>query len=179
MSRDKLDRYYTPDDLARVLVRRLVDDYPRLLDKHMSGLEPSAGDGAFLRAAADELWTDLLSLDIDEDQLVDQHCDFLTWSGNTQDLVVGNPPFSNVEAHVRKALSVLAPSGVCGFLLRLAFLESSKRQRFWAQHPARRVVVLSERPSFTDGGTDSSAYGFFVWERGYRGPTELEVMSWK
>jgi len=40
--------------------------------------------------------------------------------------------------------------------------------------------VLSERPSFTGKGTDSNAYGFFVWQnRRVKYPTRLEVISWK
>ena len=45
MSRDNLDRYYTPDALADRLVGRIAD---RLGDGMI--LEPSCGGGAFLRA---------------------------------------------------------------------------------------------------------------------------------
>jgi hypothetical protein len=35
------------------------------------------------------------------------------------------------------------------------------------------VHVLSRRPSFTGGGTDSAAYGWFVWRKGYVGSPRL------
>jgi hypothetical protein len=74
---------------------------------------------------------------------------------------VGNPPYLQAQEHIEHALS-LEPVGVA-FLLRLGFLEGQKRAAFWRKHPPHTVHVLSKRPSFTVGGTDSAAYGFFVW----------------
>lgn len=74
------------------------------------------------------------------------------------------------------------------FLLPLSFLESAERgvkskvhkTPFWKEHPATCVYVLSERPSFTGKGTDSNAYGFFVWQnRRVKYPTRLEMISWR
>ena len=70
------------------------------------------------------------------------------------------------------------------FLLRLAFLESRERFAFWQDHPCQRIYVLSERPSFTGGGTDSCPYGFFIWDKWHTAPrvdpiTQLEVISWR
>ena len=54
------------------------------------------------------------------------------------------------------------------------------RADFWRANPAKVVYVLSQRPSFTtDGGTDSTEYALFVWEKGWRGQTALEVISWR
>jgi hypothetical protein len=65
------------------------------------------------------------------------------------------------------------------FLLRLGFLESSKRLEFWRRWPCRKVFVLAERPSFTGGGTDSAAYALFWWDKVHQRATELEIISWK
>ena len=53
--------------------------------------------------------------------------------------------------------------------------EGRARRSFWAEHPASKVVVLSGRPSFTGAGTDSCAYGFFIWTWDHSGPAQLEV----
>jgi len=50
-------------------------------------------------------------------------------------------------------------------LLRLAFLESKKRKPFWDKHPVTQLYVLSERPSFTNKGTDATAYAWFIWSK--------------
>jgi hypothetical protein len=92
------------------------------------------------------------------------------------DWIVGNPPYNQAEAHIRRALGL---SGQVAFLLRLAMLESRARVDLWRKHPARKVWVLAERPSFTNGKTDSAAYGWFWWDQTWEGPTELEVVSWR
>jgi len=173
--RDPLDRYYTPKPLARALTA--------LLDVKRGDrvLEPSAGGGAFVEALAGR-GCRVTSLDVDPGAPAlhmgehAQVCDFLEYPGSSMGFawVVGNPPYRDAGAHVRRALR-LAPR--VAFLLRLAFLESAERLPLWRAYPARHVYVLARRPSFTSGGTDSAAYGFFVWDLNHTGPTTLEVWA--
>ena len=65
-------------------------------------------------------------------------------------------------------------------LCRLAFLESRKRKLFFALHPPRKVWVFSWRvPMWRrgvvsgKGGGKMMPYAWFVWEVGYKGPSEL------
>jgi len=102
--------------------------------------------------------------------------DYKPGAGVAPNWVVGNPPYLAAEAHIRHALR-LAPN--VAFLLRLGFLESAKRLSFWGQHPPSEVHVLAQRPSFTGKGTDSAAYGWFVWRTGRAGPTVLHILDWK
>lgn len=168
------DAYYTPDAVAVAIVRGL-----RLL-RGTVVLEPSAGGGAFVRALV-EAGAIVTTIDIDPAAagLGQGHaaavCDFLRYR-RRHSWIVGNPPFNDAEAHVRHALS-LADGGVA-FLLRLAFLESTKRAALWREHPPARVDVLSRRPSFTGGGTDSAAYAVFRWEAGHTGPPALGWLDW-
>lgn len=192
MTRRAHDAYYTPDDLAAKLVYLLS---ARLLPG-CRVLEPSAGGGAFVRA----LWpyehiSGIHALDVDPDapalsvsvperwwQPYTTQCeDFLRLPYPVQKphWVIGNPPFENAEAHVRHALR-MSQHGVA-FLLRLAFLESVKREAFWEEHPCSDIVVLNKRPCFTGNGkTDSCAYGFFIWNTKYptqQGRTHLHILS--
>jgi len=178
MTRRPLDAYYTPDDLAEALVASLP---VRMLS---TALEPSCGGGAFVRALRLR-GVAVLGLDIDPeaDGLADANMaqvgDFLTYQHDIAcpEWIIGNPPFSDAEAHVRHAIDITGRH--VAFLLRLAFLESRKRVPFWKEHPPRKVWVLSERPSFTGGSTDSCAYGWFWFDNEHRGPTELDWISWK
>lgn len=178
--RDHLDRYYTPPELAAVLVEHLgIDSDDRVL-------EPHAGGGAFV--AAVRHWAPgahVTALDLDPSAVglatadAGIVCDFLGFRPRLArfDLVLGNPPYAEAEAHARHALR-LAPR--VAFLLRLAFLESKRRQPLWAEHPLAHVEVLAERPSFTaDGRTDGCAYGMFLWDRDHAGPTTLGISTWK
>jgi len=191
--RRKNDAYYTPDDLAAKLVYLLS---ARLLPG-CRVLEPSAGGGAFVRA----LWPyervqGVYVRDVDPDapalyMPAPARWDYRTSCGDFLDLhwdgsmprpphwVIGNPPFEDAEKHVRHALR-MSQHGVA-FLLRLAFLESVKREAFWEEHPCSDIVVLTKRPCFTGNGkTDSCAYGFFIWNTKYptqQGRTHLHILS--
>lgn len=180
------DRYYTDDAVALRLVR-LLD-----ITDRATIIEPSVGGGAFVRAIdrCAVLWSEIIACDIDPNASGLTHplvsrvvgdfaaftlADFQRSTGEVRaDWVVGNPPYSHAEAHIRHALT-LAPR--CAFLLRLAFLESTKRVAFWRDHQPARVYVLAQRPSFTGGGTDSAAYGWFVWDADHKGATELHVLD--
>jgi len=94
--------------------------------------------------------------------------------------IVGNPPFSFAESHIRLLLPCLRPGGVLVFLLRMTFLGSKSRVGFFKEHPPSKVIVLQERPSFTgDGKTDSSEYGLFIWKNNGELGTKLEWSTWK
>jgi hypothetical protein len=84
------------------------------------------------------------------------------------DTVIMNPPFSLGLSFVEYALSHTRRGATIVALLRLAFLEGQGRAELHRKHPSD-VYVLPKRPSFTGKGTDSSAYGWFVWGPGRGG----------
>ena len=83
--------------------------------------------------------------------------------------------------HCLRALELLQPEGVCGFVLRDAFSGSQKRwAKLWRQDVLKRRDTLIPRPGFLGGGTDSAEYdlyqlgppgqpearcGWLLWER--------------
>ena len=178
--RDVLDRYYTPGALAESLTSLLpIRSSDRVV-------EPSCGGGAFVRALLRRT-PRVHAFDLDPEARGLRATPFAT-SGDFLrqkepeklfDFAVGNPPYQDAERHVVHVLRFVRKGGSVAFLLRLGFLEGQKRIAFWRRFPARRVFVLSERPSFTGGGTDSAAYAFFVWEKGWKGETSLRVVSWR
>lgn len=192
-NRAGLDRYYTPDDLARALVSTLHIPSSALV------LEPSVGGGAFVNAVRQVAGANIFAIDVDPaapglDNTTKRRFtagrvfigDFLSHQFTVGDLapydgfdyIVGNPPFNDAEAHVRRARALVKPGGTVAFLLRLAFLEGAKRKAFWFAHRPACVTVLVEGPSFTGGGTDSCPYGWFVWHHS-RFDTTLDWLSWK
>jgi hypothetical protein len=170
------DQYFTPPEVAIACVRAL-NIWPPL-----TILEPSVGGGAFLHAVHAR-WPKAYTLACDIDQELAAYSgadaclygDFLDFVniGRSVDLVVGNPPYRHALEHVEHALDLVREGGHVAFLLRLGFLESRRRAAFWKAHPLKELHVLCERPSFTGGGTDSAAYGFFVWQKGHTGPSTL------
>lgn len=186
----------TPVRLAKMLASTLpLRDCDRVL-------EPSVGAGAFLEGLAFAAGTqgvqpDTLMLHIVEpvQSLLDQARSRAYTKGlvpsmelcmpfertphNTFDVIFGNPPYSHAESHVRLCLERLRPGGMCGMLLRLNFLGSADRIPFWRDHPPLLVCPLSERPSFSsDGRTDATEYGWFVWFHGPFHETKMVPLSW-
>jgi len=163
------DAYFTPAWAVDIILPHLP------ISGHV--LEPSAGEGAILRSLhlfpSTTSAESVTAVEIDPGRAETLRAqglasiieaDFLAMPrvASPFDLIIGNPPFSLAQKFVEASLAVLAPGGTCAMLLRLAFLESSKRRRFHMAHPCE-VNVLPRRPSFTGVGTDSAAYAWFVW----------------
>lgn len=178
MTRRPLDAYYTPDDVALAC----VDYLGRWLAPHHCVVEPSVGGGAFVRALLARGHTGgITGIDIDPDAPGLALCDYRVVGDflrvpDGASWIIGNPPYSQAEAHWTAATN-RASFGVA-MLLRLAFLAGQgRRSRIWSAPGLRAVYVLPKRPSFTDGGTDSADYAWFVWLRGYEGAPELAWMD--
>lgn len=68
-------------------------------------------------------------------------CDGETWRGD----VVTNPPYSDAEAFVRKALDVVEDGCKVAMWLRILFLEGQKRKKLFEELPPVRVWISSRR----------------------------------
>lgn len=153
------DYYPTPDELALRIVERVAAGRWGVLPCVV--LEPSAGSGAFVRAIKSSIpMAAITAIEPSEraDHVMDiadvHRCSLESYAEqhgkgfDLFDLIIGNPPYSLAEEHVRLCLNMLAPGGSLVFLLRLAFLESQKRKALFSEFPPARVITLSERPSF-------------------------------
>jgi hypothetical protein len=172
------DVQYTPQALADTLVRLL----PRR--DLATALEPHAGGGAFVRALQG-VGAHVVAFDVDSTAqgLIDADseatCDFLKINplnvGKYLDAVVGNPPFSNAEDHIRHALAVSGRH--VAFLLRVGFLCSARRVEFWREYPCANVWPIAQRPKEWQAAYD---YAFFHWDLEHAGPTVLHPpVSWR
>lgn len=138
-------------------------------------LEPCAGDGAILKVLYSRGYPGLSTVAVEirkeeEDSLacladIVHIADFLTWKPSCAfDTIITNPPYSIAQEIIEHAFEIADGKSEVIMLLRLGFLEAEKRYEFWQRHPVNHLYVLSARPSFTGGGTDGTAYGWFVWD---------------
>lgn len=103
--------------------------------------------------------------------------DFLSATRKT-DNIVTNPPYNCAEAFVATGLKLA--NRKFALLLRLAFLEGGNRANtIFSKMPPARVWVFSERITFymkgaTQGGSGTTAYAWFVWDKDASGGTELK-----
>ena len=177
MARREHDAYPTVEDLARAIVERIALYFP--MPERV--VEPTAGDGAFVRAAR-EVWPDAKIIAIDLVASHDVTCRaaganrFITADARTvnyhgADLVLGNLPF-NVAAAILRRIRETAPEAACAFLLPVGFQGRTQGRVHGKEDPAlrrdaafwrlaRRVysAPIHPRPSFTgDGKTDRMEY---------------------
>lgn len=164
--RRKGDYYPTPSWCVRALIETV--DLP-------SGrwLEPTAGDGAIIRAANAVLrggvaWE---AIEINE-----EHRGSLEATGATVQIadvmaadlsgdyrmVIGNPPYSYAEEIIDRVLS--AVECPVAMLLPLTFLAGQRRDEFYRRHGIPDVLVLPRRPSFVGCGTAAVDYGWMIWQ---------------
>lgn len=154
-------------------------------------LDPCCGDGGLLRALRGPL--ERHGMDIDG-ELIQRARNDIWWRGagwsraagllSQQDFlgeaaarrlraagirtIVTNPPYKLAEKFVARSLRLLPHGGEVFMLLRLGFLASQRRRALYQRH-FRGLYVLTRRPSFRHGRTDSTDYAWFHWQTGFEG----------
>ena len=204
--REENDVYLTRYPLALAICEKLKADGVIVAPSVM--MEPSAGGGSFVSAMAEVWAPRTLYCnDLNSGLILPEHEDrarfcierahlgrheshgkLISLEGDFLQIeqrnvpgiqaIVGNPPFTFAEQHVRHAISLLAPGGALAFLLPVNFLSGIKRVGgLYREHPPEYVYVIDKRPQFVDGyrinkhgkrvkkGTDSNEYGVFVWRK--------------
>lgn len=106
-SKNKYGQYFTPEIVADFMID-LAD-----IDKSSNILEPSAGEGVFLKLLQDRGFENLKAYEVD-DELGNQF-DCITYESfvtatikDKYDLIIGNPPYirwKNLEHHLKEELS--------------------------------------------------------------------------
>jgi hypothetical protein len=128
--------------------------------------EPACGDGAMSRVL-EEWGYRVRSSDLYNRGYGESGVDFLRCVDRAENIVT-NPPFKYANQFIHKALT--KADHKVALLLRLNYLESQTRKKFFSNHeafPFKKVWVFSERIPFT--GSNMMAFAWFVWERDYTG----------
>lgn len=124
------DQYYTKFSVAKQCVDQIVRLFPH--SNSYQWIEPSAGNGVFLRALPDSI-TDKLGIDIDPKSAEVQRADFLTWSPT--DVVTrvffGNPPFGRQGSLAKSFIKHSATQAdIIAFILPRSFVKPSMSKAF-------------------------------------------------
>jgi len=157
--RRKFDFYPTPPDCIEALLDRETFEG--------QVWEPACGDGRIVsachRRGLSAFGTDIRTGD-----------DFLQMSKRT-DCIVTNPPYSIATEFAVHALR-LARLKVA-MLLRLEFLSGIERcEQLWRFHSLKSLLVFAKRVQFGSSGCPQDSHAWFVWEKGHRGPTDIQFI---
>lgn len=99
--------------------------------------------------------------------------------------IITNPPYDNVIDVVLRCLDICKEK--VAVLMPLRYLSSGSRyNELYKKCPPKRVYVYQERiciaknadfEKYNDVGANMEIYAWYIWERGYKGTTELKWIS--
>ena len=158
------DQYYTKSSVAKTCVDILLQKVPRA-DEYQ-WIEPSAGNGAFLKCIPDGYHTLGIDLDPQAERIVKG--DFLQWEPTTQKkrIFFGNPPFGRQGSLAKQFLQHAAKYGeVLAFILPRSFVKPSMSRSI----PLHFHCIYSkelEKDSFeVNGNSYDVPCVFQIWEK--------------
>ena len=164
--------YYATEPAATEWLCKLEEFCPIIL-------EPSCGEGHISRELI-KAGYNVTSRDL-VDRGFGEVADFLSienqeWKGD----IVTNPPYKYAQEFVEKALRIIPEGRKVAMFLKLTFLEGQSRRLLFRNFLPRRVWVSSARlkcainGDFDSIGSSATAYAWFIWEKGYKGSTEIK-----
>ena len=168
--REKDDFYATEPKAVEMLLEK---------EKFNSNiLEPACGMGHIANVLLQHKY-DVTSFDIVDRGYgnVANFFDIDVWNGD----IVTNPPYKEALKFVQHAINIVQNGAKVAMFLRLLFLESRVRGKFFQKCPPKIVYVSSKRLTCAKNGdfenynTYAVAFAWFVWEKGYTGKT---VVDW-
>ncbi len=163
ISKKENGSYYTPDIIADFIIKRVFDKQHYSLPKKIKVLEPSVGDGVFVRALLDsksssarEIFLEVVEREAEELAKVvtiakthkrkglsfaSHEQDYLDFEKNNQekyDLIVGNPPYIKKNHLTKKQLEL------CEKIHSKAGLSDKKIKNIWTAFLISAVDALND-----------------------------------
>lgn len=104
------------------------------------------------------------------------------WHQTDNCCILTNPPYRYANEFILHALELLPDGGWCAMLLNINQLSGKTRyEKIYRQHPPKTVYIFTGRIQCakngdftTDKANGAINYGWFVWQKGYTGPTSIE-----
>lgn len=175
--RDSWDYYATAPQATQVL----VDECD--LDKSTPILECCAGGGALAEVLKQngcnvECW-DI----IQRDYPLDKVCDFLTQNETFNGNIVMNPPYKYCLEFVEKALDMIPENKSVYAFLKIQFLESKVRRKFFDKGYLKRVNIFTNRVTCAMNGefekykSSAVCYGWFEFSKSNQGVATIKWVN--
>jgi hypothetical protein len=167
------DQYYTCASVAKHCVKRIV--YLVTNGSTYQWIEPSAGNGVFLKCLPDSY--DKVGIDLDPKCADILKGDFLTWQPTTQKprIFFGNPPFGRQGSLAKKFIQHSATYGtIIAFILPRSFVKPSMSRSFPPLFHCKHTEELGKDAFEVNGKPYSVPCVFQIWIKEAT-PRELPV----
>ena len=105
--------------------------------------------------------------------------DNISWKGD----IITNPPYKLATEFIYKALSIISDANKVAMFLKLQFMEVNESKHLFTIFPPKTIYVSSSRilcaknaefERMRAGGGSAVAYAWYVWVKGYKGPTSIK-----
>jgi predicted RNA methylase len=166
LHRDNNEAYFTKPEVATVCVQYVNTLFP--LTNFDTVIEPSAGDGSFLKSLRNYDIKELLSFDIDpkEETIVKSDFLLLNFESTNKTLVIGNPPFGRQSSLAKKFIKHCCKfANVIAFILPKSFKKSSMTTCFSLDFHKIFERDLEPNSFIYDENEYSVPCVFQIWER--------------
>lgn len=174
------DDYYATDPIAIDVL--LNDGNIKLSDNVW---ECSCGEG-HLSERIKQYGYNVRSTDLIDRGYGEGGVDFLTYNEQWNGDIITNPPYKYAKEFIEKGLEIVPEGKQVIMFLKLQFLEGKARKKMFELNPPKYVLVSSSRilcaknalfDEMKAGGGSAVAYGWYVWEKGYKGNTILKWIN--
>ena len=159
-----LDQFYTKKEVAKKCVAAILQVAPQT--STYQWIEPSAGQGAFLKALPATV--NRLGIDLDPKSPFVKRGDFLLWEPLEQapKIVFGNPPFgrqsSTAKAFIQHAATF---ASVIAFILPRSFVKPSMSSAFPLNFHCIHTEAVEKNAFELNGSPYDVPCVFQIWER--------------
>lgn len=161
--KNEKDQYYTRQEVAKSCVAKIQELLPQ--SSSWSWIEPSAGNGSFLKAAQGQ---QTLGIDIDPKTPGIEKGDFLAWTPltNQKRIVYGNPPFGRQGSLAKAFIKHAAGFSDCiAFILPRSFVKPSMSRAFPLAFHCIHSEGLSKNSFEVNGLLYDVPCIFQIWEK--------------
>ena len=175
--KDNTDRpdndYYATDPKATRLLLEVEEFNSNIL-------EPCCGGGHMAEVLKEYGYNVTASDIVDRGYgVIKDFFDINKWDGD----IITNPPYKNVLDYTKHALDIISEGNKLALFLRLQFLESKSRGKFFETNPPKKVYVsrskicCAKNGDFANANYGAMAYAWFVWEKGFKGKPVIEWIN--
>jgi hypothetical protein len=157
LQRDCKDQFYTCESVAKLCVDTMLKHVPLTIP----WIEPSAGQGVFLRLVPHSV-----GYDIDPKHTSVQRADFLTLDIPRSCLIFGNPPFGRQSSLAKRFIRHAAEKADwIGFILARSFLKPSMQSAFPLHFHLVECIELPDNSFLVNNVPYDVRCVFQLWKR--------------
>ena len=158
------DQYYTKASVAKKCIDAINESVPN--NAAYQWIEPSAGNGAFLKALPATV--DAIGIDLEPKAPGIQEGDFLAWAptSNKRRIFFGNPPFGRQGSLAKSFIKHAAKHGhIIAFILPRSFVKPSMSRAFPLEFHCIRSEELEKNAFEVNGVAYDVPCVFQIWEK--------------